>query len=494
MRIFVRNQIVELIPTICEGIRYVKHASSNEASIVLGDCIDAINSISTSLEAGLTEERYKYYKALITPIYNGIEELKNTKDDSDICINNLMKISSDLEVEEEVKIEILFLPYKSSMWDSLYTIYLAAKEDNRCEPYVVPIPYFERNQDQSFGKMCYEGNQFPEDVPVIPFNKYDISKRRPDIIYIHNPYDDYNYVTSVHPAYYTNELKKYTDMLVYVPYFIPSITFNEFSEAVPYHLVPGGMNADRIVVNSEVTKDLFIASGYKKEQMLALGTPKVDAVLKYMENPYGINAEWVKKINGRKVILLNSSIANLLKFVSPYKHSYMELMELYIKRIIDTEELFLIWRPHPLLENTIKSMRPHLHAKYQELKNLVLSSDKAIFDDNANAFPAMYLSDALISDSSSIVRQYIFTGKPIFSITMNGRSAKQYKTCDVFSCYFRNDGVSLDKFCKMIMAGEDEKREERLANVRASVANSDGTSGEKIHEKIIQEFNKIKGA
>ena len=62
-------------------------------------------------------------------------------------------------------------------------------------------------------------------------------------------------------------------------------------------------------------------------------------------------------------------------------------------------------------------MRPSLLAKYNSLKQKVLNSDKAIFDETKNAFYSMYLSDALVSDSSSIVRQYIFTGKPIYSIT-----------------------------------------------------------------------------
>ena len=39
--------------------------------------------------------------------------------------------------------------------------------------------------------------------------EYDIEKRRPDVIYIHNPYDKGNFVTSVHPAFYSDELKKY---------------------------------------------------------------------------------------------------------------------------------------------------------------------------------------------------------------------------------------------------------------------------------------------
>ncbi|MCM1237294.1 MAG: hypothetical protein NC489_45075 [Ruminococcus flavefaciens] len=44
--------------------------------------------------------------------------------------------------------------------------------------------------------------------------------RKPDIIYFHNPYDNWNLVTSVGPRFYSSNLKKYTEKLVYIPYFI----------------------------------------------------------------------------------------------------------------------------------------------------------------------------------------------------------------------------------------------------------------------------------
>ena len=127
-----------------------------------------------------------------------------------------IKKSIDRDVVERK--EIVFMPYKASMWDSLESVWKAADADPECDAYVVPIPYYDRNPDHSFGEFHYEGGEYPDYVPVTHYNNYDISKRRPDVIYIHNPYDDCNYVTSVDPRFYSRELKKYTDKLVYIPY------------------------------------------------------------------------------------------------------------------------------------------------------------------------------------------------------------------------------------------------------------------------------------
>ena len=69
----------------------------------------------------------------------------------------------------------------------------------------------ERNSDGTFGNIHYEIGDFPKDVPVTDFRNYDIEARHPDAIYIHNPYDDRNFVTSVHPDYYSSKLKDLTD-------------------------------------------------------------------------------------------------------------------------------------------------------------------------------------------------------------------------------------------------------------------------------------------
>ena len=64
------------------------------------------------------------------------------------------------------KWEIVFLPYKVSMWDSLESIWKRAFEDDDFDAYVVPIPYYDRNPDRTFGEYHYEGKLFPADVPI----------------------------------------------------------------------------------------------------------------------------------------------------------------------------------------------------------------------------------------------------------------------------------------------------------------------------------------
>ena len=130
----------------------------------------------------------------------------------------LQALAKTLQEDADRKTVIYFLPYKSSMWDSLESVYLAAQDDPNCDAYVMPIPYYDRNPDGSLGNMHYEGDRFPADIPITDYRQVDLQAVQPDIIYIHNPYDYANYVTTIDPAYYSDKLKSYCKLLVYIPY------------------------------------------------------------------------------------------------------------------------------------------------------------------------------------------------------------------------------------------------------------------------------------
>ena len=108
----------------------------------------------------------------------------------------LADISISVERDVKVRREAVFLPYKASMWDSLESVWQAAEEDLDFDAYVIPIPYYDKNPDGSFREMHYEGDLFPKYVPITHYDSYDFKENHPDMIFIHNPYDGINFVTS----------------------------------------------------------------------------------------------------------------------------------------------------------------------------------------------------------------------------------------------------------------------------------------------------------
>ncbi|HYF84377.1 MAG TPA: CDP-glycerol glycerophosphotransferase family protein [Clostridia bacterium] len=383
------------------------------------------------------------------------------------------------------KKEIVFLPYKASMWDSMESIWMTAKEDSECECYVMPIPYYDRTEDRRLGEMYYEGDQLPGYVPITKYTDYNLSVCKPDIIYFHNPYDQYNYVTSVHPAFYSSELIKYTNMLVYVPYFIAG-AYKNVDDIGTKHIISGVVSSNRVIVQSELMKQIMVSLEMPAKKIAALGSPKIDAVINAMKNPPEVPDEWKEKLSGKKIVLYNTSIGSMLVL-----ETYMERFERFVRQIIYTEGIGLIWRPHPLLEATIKSMRPQYMERFKKLTNDIANSENAVIDKLGSAYAAISYSDGLISDTSSLLRQYMVTGKPVLALNLKS-SMREERIClfDHFSCYFLGDGVRIGNFLTMLKKGEDPNKALREEDVRRSVANSDGTCGEKIHKYIMSQLDK----
>ena len=184
----------------------------------LGDFIEKQEGeghITISLLEEYCEVLFQIYRETANVWPNAAKVYKRLK-------KQMLKVESSAKNDITARKEIAFFPYKASMWDSLESVYFAAKEDLNCDVYCVPIPYYDINPDRSLGKFHYEGDQYPPDIEVIDWQSYHFEEREPDVIYIHNPYDDWNYVTSVHPRYYSENLKKYTKTLVYIPYYSTS--------------------------------------------------------------------------------------------------------------------------------------------------------------------------------------------------------------------------------------------------------------------------------
>ena len=281
------------------------------------------------------------------------------------------------------KTEAVFLPYNASMWDSLESIWMAANEDPDCNAYVVPIPYYERNPDESLGQVHYEGDRFPDYVPVVDFRQFDLEAHHPDMIYIHNPYDEYNYVTSIHPDYYSTKLINYTDRLVYVPYYATSGNMDEKQAFLPSYLV-----VDNIVVQSKELIEHF-DKNLPREKFLPLGSPKFDRVIRLCKNPPEPPEEWKAKMEGKKVYFYNTSIYGMLNNTD----QWLKKLRYVFDTFKEVQDACILWRPHPLLETSMDSMAPEYRTRYEELIQYFISEDIGILDRTPDIEASIALCD-----------------------------------------------------------------------------------------------------
>lgn len=400
-----------------------------DAAIQIGEAIERLEGVGTDAVAYLEKYCERLYKVSVQ-----LEEMPARK--AYKSLEEMLVKAENAVCHMQVRKEIVFLPYKASMWDSLESVYLAAKEDEDCDAYVVPIPYYDKNADGSLGEMHYEGNEYPENIEITHYKTYHLEERHPDVIYIHNPYDNCNIVTSVPEKYFSRNLRDYTDCLVYIPYFVLDEIEPDNQAAIDtmkhFCFLPGTIWADKVIVQSEKMRQIYINEYIKaaeeaglqgehtdrkklEEKILGLGSPKLDKVRSLNKDELNIPQKWLEIIERpdgtwKKIIFYNTSIGALLnneeKMVDKMKSVFRTFKE-------QQEMVALLWRPHPLIPTTIKAMKPYLWEEYEKLVQAYQEEGWGIYDDSADLERAVVLSDAYYGDHSSVVQIYQQTGKPV---------------------------------------------------------------------------------
>lgn len=301
--------------------------------------------------------------------------------------------------------EVVFLPYKASMWDAMESVYLQAINDARVEVKVMPIPYTSFDKKTGITHYHYEGSEFEHLKEYTNYECYDIAEEKPDIVFIHNPYDEMNLVTRVAEQYFSSNLIRYTDHLVYIPYDVAvgdSIDNN-------FCLMPGTRNAWRVFVQSERVREQYLKSN-DKDKIVALGSPKIDAVVNHTKATVVVPKSWEEKIQNRKVILFNTHLASLLSEAN----ENIERIRCIGDYFGEHPEWVLLWRPHPLSVQTAEALNPQFLDKYMNLVAYMKMIPNIIYDDTSDMDRAIAISDAYVGDHSSLVMLYGFTGKPIY--------------------------------------------------------------------------------
>lgn len=475
----IKKNIIEILDTVFEAHNVLKKSFDDqnyqEVNNLLADCQETVINVGGYIEKSEGEDcdsillLNEYCKTL----YDVSGDISNLSDGvylKDILDKSLLNAKNSIE-DIKVKYEIVFMPYKASMWDSLESVWEAAKNDPECDVYVVPIPYYDRNPDHSFGDFHYEGNEFPDYVPITSYVAYDLSKRKPDVIYIHNPYDDCNFVTSVAPRFYSKELKRHTSMLVYVPYFILEEPDVDNISLINHFVVVSAIeNSDRVVVQSQAMRYAYIREllsvygdtdeNRKKfsEKVVGLGSPKCDKVICANKSNYDISEEWRNIIGDKKVVFFNTSITNALTT----SEAFLDKLESVIEYFTDNDKYILWWRPHPLLRSTFMSMRNTLLQRYNNICDEFKNNQKGIYDETSDFYCGIVHSDIYYGDkNSSIPSLYSYTRKPII---------------------FSETDADVETDMKVYISG-------KYSNVMRIDENQNGTSGAKIHLHIKNELH-----
>ena len=210
------------------------------------------------------------------------------------------------------KPRIFFLPSLYSRWDAMKGLFLEAMKDDTVDCFVLPIPYFYKDglgncSPAQWDYSLFE-NELGTDSPfLLDFRSLNLQDVFPDVIFIDEPYDEYNLSFMVDPRFFSKHLKQCTKQLIYLPWFISSEIDLEDPEdgkailnAENYVIMPAIVHSDYVILQSEGMVKLYQSllekecgkeyAEYWREKLLPLGSSLFDKTEK--EENYGSHAIW----------------------------------------------------------------------------------------------------------------------------------------------------------------------------------------------------------
>lgn len=332
-------------------------------------------------------------------------------------LDEALQVVMDEAEKLSVKKEIVFMPYHASRWKAIESVWRAACADESCIVRVVPIPYYyKRRMGTALSERHYEGEKFPEYVPITDFMEYDVENNHPDRIYIQNPHDNWDQVLTVHSDYYSAELWKYTEELVYIPWFKTDEITKEDDRAINvmkyYVAMPGVVNADRVIVQSESMKQSYVdylsqwageeTHSIWEEKILGTGSPLDDIEDQEEQRP----ESWADK----KALLYYVSGNGLLEHREKMLAKMQNTMEIFEEW---SDRLQVIWLQDLELRQRLEKRAPQLLKKYEESILEAGQKDWITIMEDSDKERAVRLSDAFYGDVGKSAQLMKTAGKPV---------------------------------------------------------------------------------
>lgn len=310
-------------------------------------------------------------------------------------------------------------------------------------------------------------------IEYIGFEDYSLETRRPDVVFLQNPYDEARPETFRSQYLHQRGVK-----IAYIPYALDT-GIGEESMVYQYNLLCQNI-ATWIFARSQRHKDEFaVQCQAGNKHVHVTGHPKFD----YYDARY--NKKNAAFQNQRKKTLLWTT-----HFVLPGEVKMYTTFNLYCRafmKIMMRDDIHLIIRPHPLFTQWIDAASQSARDNYQKLVTLSVTRDNVTWDTSENYQDSFSKSDALIADAGSFLLEYLPSTKPILYLThetchgLNKTADFIYSSYDV--AWHEND---INKFVDNVVSNNDLMKPLREKVLKEELCIDGVSAAEKIANVILK--------
>ena len=327
-------------------------------------------------------------------------------------------ISEAIDSEIVNRRSVLFLPVKAKHFSSMRMAYEMETATPDTDVYVMPLPYYYKEYDGSFkDEMHIDTEEFIKaNIPVTDYSRFDLSLLCPEKIYINSAYDEYNMAVSVDTRFYARNVKKYTEKLIYIPYF-KLMEFDRANYPCWYNMqyyctVPGVVMADKVYVQSENTRKVYIDKLNEwvgDEKYTEIWEQKIDV---YNESCEEHSEDELRDAGSEKTIVWFVSAGSLAEFGDRYIEKAYRNLDVFA---LSKDKLKVLLNSEPFLDEMIKNYSDELYKKWTGFIDEFNRSGigEVVSQVEEKSVDVLLKATAYYGDPSYICKDFILMKKPV---------------------------------------------------------------------------------
>jgi capsular polysaccharide biosynthesis protein len=418
----------------------------------------------------------RYLNQALVAVHSVLIKPSPRSEEYRVLVDRLEQLLERLQTDHHPRIKAVFFAQERFTWPSLKSVYEAFAANPACEAQLVYVDFEHANTDASRDWFA----EYREmNLPMVWSEAYDVSLESPDLAFFVKPYD------GIPMQFYIDELGKVVRRPVYIPYFVNWMALKNIDFLIRYHFqLPLHEKAWKIFDAPDFILESHVRHGAGNGRNVELiGHPRFDIIPKLEQIRERIPATWKAKIAGRKVVLWNTH-----SFIADNNWSTFGTLGDQILEYFQTNrQLLLLWRPHPHFFNSLVNGGVMTSEQVDELIARVTDSENIILDRTPDYLSAFSVADALISDASSLLVEFLLTRQPVMytyneaneSIVHEHLLPALYKACA---------WENVEAFLRMLVDGRDDRLGERMSVIETFMPNAGKRVGELIMKRCIEDL------
>lgn len=477
MRYSMLVYITKMSRTLLEATQYLRSAPENN---LRGEMVESGRQMLGQIRTVLEEHRNDLRSGI--PLEQ-LAEIENLWANGTAALEDkLEQFIQTLPNEVSYQVRALFFAELGEKWDAMQSVYEHMRDDPRFDPVIVRTPVgrvVERNGKRK-QEIIYKDFLKPMGIPSLGYDQYNIEEDCPELVFTSQPYE------SCTPSEFWPETIAKHARLVYLPYYLPDVP--TAASVTSLAQLPVYRYAWKVVCPTERQYRYYCRHAENKgTNALLTGIPKTDPFVRLTQEPVQLPQAWGSLV-GKTVFLWNSwyDIA-----VSSMRY-FNDLLNWFEEH----QDCGLIWRNHPMTDTVTKLYHPNQYTAYQKNLYRAEKTKNIVIDREISCCAAFSASNAMISDWSSLLPQYLLINKPAMWIDSH---AFQFTGEQFIEGSWMERGETIDDifaFMERVRNGEDRNAALRSMIQQRDLPLADGHCGERVCNALWSELHQedLKGS